>query len=205
MRIIACGIALLVLAGACRKGDESPGAGDETNKCDPSSAKSLSACVDSERYHQDLEDITGARPSGSAHWQEVQDLCATRLSELGFTVERHAYATGVNVMGTLTGSDLASERVMISAHYDSIVGCASADDNASGVAGALEAARVLSKRRYRRTLVIGCWDQEERGPGGSTVGSLAYVARSKERNESYAASFSPPPGAPGGGASHGAG
>ncbi|AGC42138.1 aminopeptidase [Myxococcus stipitatus DSM 14675] len=182
MRIILCSVALLFFAGACRKSDE-------TSACGASSAERLIACVDSERYHQDLERITGARPPGSPHWQEVQDLCATRLSELGYTVERHTYATGVNVIGTRPGSDLATERVMLSAHYDSTLNCSGADDNASGVAGALEAARVLAKGRYRRTVVIGCWDQEERGPGGSTVGSLAYVARAKERDESYAASF----------------
>jgi Zn-dependent M28 family amino/carboxypeptidase len=160
--------------------------------CGGSAVESLIACVEPQRYHQDLVAITGSRPPGSAHWQEVQDLCADRLSALGFSVERHAYETGVNVIGVLPGSDLASERVLVSAHYDHLDGCPGADDNATGVAGALEIARVLSRGRYRRTAVVACWDQEERasnGGLGSTLGSRAFAARARERSEIITASF----------------
>ena len=35
-------------------------------------------------------------------------LCAQRLASLGFAVERHAYATGVNVVGVLLAPTLAA-------------------------------------------------------------------------------------------------
>ncbi|MDP1830001.1 MAG: M28 family peptidase [Archangium sp.] len=153
--------------------------------CDGSSVAGLLACVDQARYRQDLVTVTGVRTPGSAHWQEVQDLCAQRLTSLGFTVERQAYATGVNVVGVLAGTGLPAERVLVSAHYDSTPNCPGADDNASGVAGALETARVLAQGQYRRSLVVACWDEEERG----LLGSIAYAAAARQRAELITSAF----------------
>src|SRR5690606_20146741 len=135
----------------------------------------LSQCVEAARYQADLEAIAMPREPESAHWQAVQDLCAERLEGLGFTVERHAYATGVNVIGVREGTSEPQRRVLVGAHYDHIAGCAGADDNASGVAGALEAARVLAMASFPRTLVVACWDEEERG----LIGSRAYAERAR--------------------------
>ncbi|HEY6879746.1 MAG TPA: M20/M25/M40 family metallo-hydrolase [Polyangiales bacterium] len=153
--------------------------------CSTTSASGLMACVDGDKYQQHLRTVTGVRTPGSTHWQQVQDYCAAELSKLGFTVERQQYATGVNVIGVLPGGDLKSEQVVISAHYDHIAGCMGADDNASGVAGALEAARVLAQRSYRRTLAVACWDEEERG----LLGSRAWADRAKQNNVNVKAGF----------------
>lgn len=126
-------------------------------------------------YEADLMTIAAPRSPGTAHWQAVQDLCGERLAALGYAVERHTYATGVNVIGVRTGTTKPDERVVVSAHYDSVPSCAGADDNGTGVAGVLEAARVLAASPHDRTLVVACWDEEERG----LVGSSAYVARAK--------------------------
>jgi len=107
-------------------------------------------------------------------------MCADRFAALGFTVERQSYTTGINVIGVRTGTKKPAERVVVSAHYDSVLGCAGADDNGSGVAGTLEAARVLSLQPHDRTLVVACWDEEERG----LIGSTAYVTRAKAAGES---------------------
>lgn len=151
----------------------------------PDAPMSPIAAVDSQRFLEDLTTITGNRPPGSPHWQAVQDLCAERFAALGYTVERHQYATGVNVIGVRTGTRLPAERVVVSAHYDSVNACAGADDNGSGVAGTLEAARVLSLQPHARTLVVACWDQEEAG----LIGSRAYVQRARLNGESIVASF----------------
>ena len=95
------------------------------------------------------------------------------FASLGYTVEREAYGTGVNVIGVLDGTSAPAEQVVISAHYDSVANCPGADDNGSGVAGVLEAARVLSTSQHKRTLVVACWDEEEKG----LIGSSAFVAR----------------------------
>ena len=136
--------------------------------------------VDRAAYEADLRTIAAPRSPGTPHWQAIQDLCAERFTALGFEVERHAYATGVNVIGVRAGTSKPDERVVVSAHYDSVPNCAGADDNGTGVAGTLEAARVLSREPHDRTLVVACWDEEERG----LVGSSAYVARAKAAGDS---------------------
>ncbi len=153
--------------------------------CGTGTPLALSQCVDGARYQSDLESAAVPRTPGSAAWMRVQDLCASRRAALGFTVERHAYATGVNVVGVRTGTADPTHQVLIGAHYDHIANCAGADDNATGVAGALEAARVLSQRDYPRTLVVGCWDEEERG----LIGSLAYARRARSRGDVIDAYF----------------
>lgn len=52
--------------------------------------------------------------------------------------------------------------VIVAAHYDTVDFCPGADDNGSGVAGALETARVLVAEPHARTLVVACWDEEEK-------------------------------------------
>ncbi len=142
--------------------------------------------VDNSRYEADLSRIAIERVLRSPGHDVIRELCASRLKELGFTVELDSYGTGVNVIGRLEGTDKSGEEVFISAHYDSkYKGCPGADDNASGVAGALEAARVLSKGRYHRTLVVALWDEEEKGlksPRG-LIGSRSFAARAKKRGE----------------------
>ncbi|MDQ3338771.1 MAG: M20/M25/M40 family metallo-hydrolase [Myxococcota bacterium] len=145
----------------------------------------VSNAVDSARFLADLTTISAPRPPASPHWQTVQDLCAARFEALGFTVERHQYATGVNVIGTRTGTRLPAERLLVSAHYDSVNACAGADDNATGVAATLEAARVLSLSPHDRTLVVACWDEEERG----LIGSRAYATRAKAAGDRVTGHF----------------
>src|SRR5205085_2928777 len=131
--------------------------------------------VDRAGFEADVISIAAPRTPRTPHWQAVQDLCADRFAALGYEVERHAYATGVNVIGVRTGTKLPAERIVVSAHYDSVPNCAGADDNGTGTAATLEVARVLSLQPHDRTLVVACWDEEERG----LIGSSAYVARAK--------------------------
>ena len=139
---------------------------------DSNTASSPVMAVDRARYLGDLQFLAQPRPPGSAHWRAVQDMCAARLIELGFEVERHGYGTGQNVIGRLAGQKAPDEWVILSAHYDSTDDtCPGADDNASGVAGLLESARVLASRKHDRTLIVACWDEEERG----LIGSRAYA------------------------------
>ncbi len=184
--LAACGSAVTVDAGV----DSGLDAGLDAAMpplpaCGPGAPDALAACVDRARYVADLEAIEGERPPGSAHHGEVRELVATRLAELGFTVERHDYGTGVNVVGVREGASLPEERVLVSAHYDHLEGCAGADDNASGTAGALEAARVLAMGTHARTLVVALWDEEERG----LIGSDAYARRAAAAGETIVANL----------------
>lgn len=153
--------------------------------CGPSSPEALSACVREADLTRDLTAVATARPPASARHDAVRDLCAERFAALGYTVERHDYGTGVNVVGVKPGLDAAAGRVLLSAHYDHIAGCPGADDNGTGVAGVLEAARVLAPGRYGRTLVVACWDEEERG----LIGSTAYARRAQAAGEVIAVAY----------------
>ncbi len=141
--------------------------------------------VDPSRITADLTTIAAPRPADNPQWQTVQDLCADRFASLGYTVERHTYATGVNVIGVKPGTTVPAEQVLVSAHYDSVTNCPGADDNGSGVAGVLEAARVLALEPHKRTTIVACWDEEETG----LIGSRAYVTRAKAAGDQIVANF----------------
>ena len=98
----------------------------------------------------------------------------------------HRKEGGANVIGILEGTDptLKSEAIVIGAHYDhlGLGGAGSlavkegeihhgADDNASGVAGVLELARIFAAQPLRRSLVFMAFSGEEEG----LLGSNYYV------------------------------
>jgi hypothetical protein len=141
--------------------------------CGPFAPATLGRCVEEQRLATDIAFVAAARPPGSEHHAAVREKCAERLAALGYEVERQGYDTGINVLGTRPGFSRAREQMVLGAHYDGVPGCADADDNASGVAVLLEAARVLGSARFDRTLVLACWDEGERGHRGS----LAHARR----------------------------
>jgi len=171
---------LLLLGTGCTEGSGDPLDQD----CGGTDADVLRDCVDGDRYGSLLEEIAVPRPPGSSGWRQVGDLCASSFEAAGFTVERQDYGTGVNIVGRREGSGDGGS-VVISAHYDHIPDCPGADDNASGVAGVLEAARVLGAGEWERDLVVACWDEEERG----LIGSDAWTDAAEDAGEEIEAAF----------------
>jgi aminopeptidase N len=96
------------------------------------------------------------------------------------TASVHGWAE--NLIGVLPGKSRPDEYVIISAHYDHLGSCdgdvyPGADDNASGVAGMLEIARLFATAGSvpDRTLVFVAYSGEESGGVGSDVfGRLLY-------------------------------
>ncbi len=81
---------------------------------------------------------------------------------------------GFNTIAEIPGTDLASEIVMLGAHFDSHPYATGATDNATGSAAMMEASWVILKvvgAKPRRTIRIGLWGGEEQG----LLGSQAYV------------------------------
>jgi hypothetical protein len=78
-----------------------------------------------------------------------------------------------NVVGILPGAIRPGEIYILGAHYDAVAVSPGANDNASGVAGVLETARVLSQHAFEATIIFIAFDREEQG----LIGSAAYVAR----------------------------
>lgn len=117
-----------------------------------------------------------------------------------------------NVVGRVSGSDSRAPTFVITAHYDHVgirdgVLYPGADDNASGIAALLAAARHFTMNRPRHTMLFAALDAEEAGqhgakalvasdllpPGRTRLNvNLDMVSRS-DANEIYAAgpSYSP--------------
>jgi hypothetical protein len=104
---------------------------------------------------------------------------------LSVTLEPFVYnnETYFNVVGTKLGTVDPSVEYVIGAHYDSINfadwelhGAPGADDNASGVALVLEAARVLTQYPSDYTIRFVAFDREEQGLHGSWGYALDHIA-----------------------------
>jgi len=94
-------------------------------------------------------------------------------TERTYSVEGHAVS---NIEVSLVGSDNSSGPVIVGAHYDSVAGTVGADDNATGVAGVLELARLLQGSKLRRTVRFVLFVNEEPPYFQTdTMGSLVYA------------------------------
>lgn len=93
---------------------------------------------------------------------------------------------GRNVLGIQPGIAHADIKFIICAHYDAATfRFPGADDNASGSAGVLEAARLLSRYSFDYTIEYIFWDAEERG----LVGSREYARAARARGDSIIGVF----------------
>ncbi len=92
-----------------------------------------------------------------------------------------------NVVGTIPGTELPDEYVVLSAHLDSWDGASGATDNGSGTVMMMEAMRILRETypNPRRTIVAGHWGGEEQG----LVGSTAFAADNPEVVDGLQAGF----------------
>ncbi|OPZ29007.1 MAG: Bacterial leucyl aminopeptidase precursor [Lentisphaerae bacterium ADurb.BinA184] len=116
------------------------------------------------------------RNNGTAQFNAaVANVLDTFLSfGLAATIENTP--TYQNVVAPKNGSLRPDDIYIVGAHLDS-VGNPGADDDASGVAGVLECARVLSRYPTAASLVFITFDQEEDGLLGSTAYAQAARAR----------------------------
>ena len=127
---------------------------------------------------------------------EVQDWLTSRYEQFGmdtvilhdFKIHKEGFPeeTADNVLAVQWGTRTPEEFVICGAHYDSwnddgsnpdTIRSPGADDNASGVAGILETARILSNYTFDRTIIYGNWNAEEIG----LKGSAAYAADCAEQ------------------------
>ncbi len=93
----------------------------------------------------------------------------------------------VEISGTVSPGDI----VIVGAHYDTVPGCAGANDNTTGVAAILELARLLPARTMDRTVRLVAFVNEE-PPFFQTdvMGSRVYARRCRERDENVVAMLS---------------
>ncbi len=114
------------------------------------------------------------------------------LTGLGYPINRQEYTVhataAANIEAELAGSGKADEIVLLGAHYDSVLNCPGANDNASGVAALLEIARLMRHSQPARTVRFVFFTNEE-PPFFLTddMGSRRYASRCRERRENIVA------------------
>ena len=104
------------------------------------------------------------RPRGSAGHAAVRRVVTDRLAEIV-----GAAAVRVDGAGNVLAGNPGAARILIGAHYDSVPGTPAADDNASGVAAVIAAARAVGPMQ---DVCYALFDGEESG----FLGSRALVA-----------------------------
>ncbi len=136
------------------------------------------------RYEEWLSGVTPAYVGGGEYTiqtrhsysgapiQKAAQFVYEHLQRLGLNVEYHTWsgATNPNVIATQVGLTRPNEIYIICAHLDDMPSGATApgaDDNASGVAGVLMAANILSQVDLAYTVKYALWTGEEQGLLGS--------------------------------------
>lgn len=103
---------------------------------------------------------------GSPGNQEARLYLQDAFADMGLSVS--VQGSYLNVVGELTGTTTPEKIYIIGGHYDHLEDDRpGGDDNASGTAGVLEAARVLSQYRFESTIRFIGFNAEEDGLRGS--------------------------------------
>jgi hypothetical protein len=120
--------------------------------------------------------------------EDAGDFIAAALAQPGIQVNKDSFNfegyTSRNIIGYLPGKTDPSSIVIIGAHYDSFadpssrVSAPGADDNASGTAAVLEAAKIMSQYSFAHSIKFVLFSAEEWGLYGS-----AHYARDAIQND----------------------
>jgi Zn-dependent M28 family amino/carboxypeptidase len=121
---------------------------------------------------------------GDRHlWKEhsldkAADYIESAFQARGYEVRRQTYSCYSKSVSNLIAEKTGSEEgtVVIGAHYDTVPGTPGADDNASGVAGMLELARLHKASSNKKRLIFIAFVNEESPCFGShNMGSMVYA------------------------------
>lgn len=127
----------------------------------------LVAEVSATRLQEHVEALEGDRSSVSGR-NTARNYITDRLQEYGYTT---SVDSSGNIVAELPGATTPDEIYVVGSHFDAVSGTPGADDNASGIAGVLEVARIFSTRSFDATIRFVGFDQEEAG----LIGSNAYA------------------------------
>jgi aminopeptidase YwaD len=136
--------------------------------------------------------VVGVAQRQKQHLRETMMVTPLPLS---ITTVAHRGLTSHNVLAERRGH--RDGVVMVSGHYDSVIGAPGANDDGSGTVLTMEIARVLRRLPTRSTLRFALWGSEEQGLIGSRyhVAQLAQPERDRIRavfqNDMVATSWNP--------------
>ncbi|MBP9581802.1 MAG: M20/M25/M40 family metallo-hydrolase [Ignavibacterium sp.] len=107
-----------------------------------------------------------------------------KLQSYGLTTTIQSFSTtGKNVYAVQPGTEFPNKKYIVCAHYDDMPSgtiAPGADDNGSGTAAVIEAARIFSQQTFPYTIVYALWDEEEQG----LVGSAYYATQAFNAGDS---------------------
>jgi hypothetical protein len=138
-------------------------------------------------YDQGYRNRDGWAGSGTLGNQEARLYIQDEFTAMGLTVS--VQGSYLNVVGELTGTTTPEKVYIIGGHYDHVGGDRpGGDDNASGTAGVLEAARVMSGYPVRIDYTFHRLQCRRRRPQGKLgLRQRSYDDR-KGQHEGYAQS-----------------
>jgi hypothetical protein len=133
------------------------------------------------KYLQELVDI-GPRLTGTLGCKQAAEYIYQKFEEVGLDTRYQyweSFGNGAhprmfrsqNVEGTLQGKNKNEEIIIFNAHYDTVRVSPGANDDGSGVAAVLVAAKILSLFEFNRTIRFLAFSGEEIG----LLGSRRYV------------------------------
>jgi len=142
--------------------------------------------VDTTTFLNDVRQLQefGTRECFTPEAVEAQNWIKSKFESFGLEVELQDFSVWTlnpsdNVIATLPGKVTPEEYIVLGAHYDSYGGgplAPGADDNASGTAGVMETARILSQYETEKTIIFCAFSAEEYG----LFGSEAYASRCEQ-------------------------
>jgi hypothetical protein len=139
-------------------------------------------------YIQNLQDFQ-TRFASTSNCELAGDYIYDFFVQSGIEAEYDSFSfassySSNNIVGTLEGQVYPSQIVVICAHYDSDSDqpqtlAPGADDNASGTAAVMEAARIFANQSFDFTVKFICFSAEEWG----LYGSEHYALEARQRGE----------------------
>ena len=124
---------------------------------------------------------------------EAADYIEKQFELIGYVPSSQIYSEEQfrNISVDIYGKERRDEIIVVGAHYDTTWLTPGADDNASGVAGLLELARLLRDKELNKTLRLIAFTNEEMPFfGRDEMGSRVAAKRSYDRQENIIGMFS---------------
>ncbi len=125
-----------------------------------------------------------SRHKSNASNDQAGNFIQETLTRYGLTTTQQGFSsTGKNIIGVKTGTQFPNKKYIICAHFDDMPSgttAPGADDNGSGTAAVMEAARIMSQYNFPYTIIFALWDEEEQG----LIGSAYYANQAAAAGDS---------------------
>ena len=141
------------------------------------------------------EEIGERHAAAPERLREAAEYIEAELRALGYTVTEQSFDDDRyrNLAVEIQGRTRPEEIIVVGAHYDTVLLTPGADDNASGVAGLLELARLFwegARVPERSVRFIAFANEEAPFFGGDSMGSMVSARASRRAGERIVAMFS---------------